>query len=113
MTRVDFYILSDMTKDAALRFACRLSLKAFQSGHTVHVNVTDEDEAQSLDQLMWDYPKHRFLPHKNTSDGDAATGVPVHISYAEPHFNAGLMINLSNSVPAFFGRFDRVAEIVV
>lgn len=114
MTRIDFYILPDMARDASLRFACRLGLKGFQAGQPVHIHTADVTTATALDELMWDYPKHRFLPHQvvcpTSSDTD---GAPVHIGCDEPFFKEGLLINLTDEVPAFFGRFDRVAEVVV
>ena len=112
MTRVDFYILDDLDRDASMRFACRLGLKAYQTGHAVHVHVDDQDQATNLDELMWDYPKHRFLPHEIVEPGTVPTS-PVQIGFQPPHHTEGLLINLSASVPAFFGRFDRVAEIIV
>jgi len=112
MTRVDFYILPDQSLDASLRFACRLGLKAYLSGHAVHVHVDSAERAAELDEMMWDYPKHRFLPHEIVP-ANAAADSPVHIGYQPPQHTEGLLINLADSVPAFFGRFDRVAEIIV
>jgi len=112
MTRVDFYILSDQSVDASMRFACRLGLKAYLSGHAVHVHVTDQKSATDLDDLMWDYPKHRFLPHELLLP-DQQPQAPVHIGSTPPHHTEGLLINLCDQVPTFFGRFDRVAEIIV
>jgi DNA polymerase III subunit chi len=112
MTRVDFYILDDQTHDASLRFACRLGLKAYLGGHAVHVHVEDGATATALDELMWDYPKHRFLPHEIVAP-DTTPASPIQISHLPPHYSEGLLINLSHEVPAFFGRFDRVAEIIV
>ena len=112
MTRVDFYILDDLTADASLRFACRLGLKAFMAGHPVHVHVENSEAAQALDELMWDYPKHHFLPHEVVTSGDTPTS-PIQIGTEPPFHQEGLLINLSDGVPPFFGRFDRVAEIIV
>ncbi len=120
MTRVDFYQLPDKDLDASLRFACRLCLKALGSNMPVHIRVDDQPQAQTVDQLMWDYPKHRLLPHA-VIDGQedpkahaAARGNhPVHIGWQEPSHDTGLLINLGSDVPSFFGRFDRVAEIIV
>ena len=111
MTRIDFYILEDAGFDAALRFACRLSLKAYQGGHPVHVRTSDDNQSQSLDELMWDYPKHHFIPHR--INGKDTSSAPVHICTAEPEMAEGLLINLGEDVPTYFGRFDRIAEIIV
>lgn len=112
MTRVDFYILDDQTIDASLRFACRLGLKAYLAGSPVHVHVEDEAAAGEIDELMWDYPKHRFLPHEIVTEGTTCAS-PVQIGHQPPQHLEGLLINLGADVPKFFGRFDRVAEIIV
>lgn len=119
MTRVDFYQLPDKDLEASLRFACRLCLKALSGGMVVHVRVDDQQQAQALDELMWDYPKHRLVPHTIIDDAEKADALatlkqnPVHIGWQEPSHDTGLLINLGNDVPSFFGRFDRVAEIIV
>ncbi|MEC7553218.1 MAG: DNA polymerase III subunit chi [Pseudomonadota bacterium] len=113
MTRVDFYILQDMGADAAMRFACRLSLKAMHNRVDVHVQVDDAATANAVDTLMWDYPQHRFLPHQLIQSDDQASTSPIHVGFGQPVLQAGLLINLAAEIPRFFGRFDRVAEIIV
>ena len=120
MTRIDFYGLDDKSLDAGLRFACRLCDKALASGHLIHVHAATRPQAEQLDEMMWDYPKHRFLPHalvtgadEPASAQDAPGKAPIHIGWEAPHHTEGLLINLGEEVPTFFGRFDRVAEIIV
>jgi DNA polymerase-3 subunit chi len=116
MTRVDFYQLPDKELQASMRFACRLSLRALGSGMVVHVQVDDEAQAEAVDELMWDYPKNRLLPHTVIGAQTAPQSSlqhPVHIGWREPSHDTGLLINLGSNVPNFFGRFDRVAEIIV
>ncbi len=112
MTRVDFYILDDQGLDASMRFACVLGMKAYFKGNPVHVHVNDAQAATALDELMWDYPKHRFLPHEIIEDEQTASS-PIHIGCRAPRHCEGLLINLGDEVPSFFGRFDRVAEVIV
>ncbi len=64
-----------------------------------------------MDDLMWDYPKGRFIPHCEMSED--SSNCPIHLSHAEPIFEEGLLINLAKDIPFFFARFDRVAEIIV
>lgn len=113
MTRVDFYILSDVDLQASMRFACRLGLKGFQAGHPVHIHVDDDSSMSEIDQLMWSYPKDRFVPHCRLVEGKPTSDAPIQIGHTTPKTEEGLLINLSREVPAFFGRFDRVAEIIV
>lgn len=109
MTDIDFYILPDVERSAAMRFACRLSAKARRSGREVHVHCADEPSALALDELMWAYPPASFLPH---GVGEPEAG--IRIDWREPdQAPHDVLINLSQEVPTFFGRFERLAEIVV
>lgn len=114
MTRVDFYILSDVDQQARWRFACRLAYKALTSGQHIHVHTSDEEHQQSVDQMMWTYPEHLFLPHACAGDESTASSLPLVIGYEQPqeHFDQ-VLINLDGSIPGFFGRFERVVEIIV
>lgn len=113
MTRVDFYVLPDVDLEARLRFACRLAYRAVTTGQRVHVHVEGPAAGEDLDTLMWTYPDYRFLPH-GISGEPAVQKAPVVIGHREPDDGDDqLLINLSASIPPFFGRFERVAEIIV
>jgi len=113
VTRVDFYILPDVDRQARHRFACRLAYRAWSEGLRVHLHVDDADSARDLDALMWEYPTEQFLPHARI-DEETSDLAPVSIDHrprAGEH--GGILINLSSAVPGFFDRFDRVAEVIV
>jgi DNA polymerase III subunit chi len=112
--RIDFYILPDRDTEARQRFACRLAHKALTHGHQVHVHTPDLAMAEELDALMWRYPPLQFLPHARPHANESAGLAPVMISHETPgETQAAMLINLSHQVPAFFGQFERVAEIVI
>ena len=113
MTRVDFYLLDDLTVMAGARFACRLALKAVQGGQQVYVHTDSAAQSTQFDDLLWDYPRHRFVPHAcvATDQTDQRT-TPLLIGHTEPPTD-NVLINLGADIPEFFGRFERVAEIVV
>ena len=113
MTRVDFYILKDVDMNAACRFACRLAVKAVGAGTPMHLHVADREAAADLDDLLWNYPEHRFVPHGISGDHPGGRRQPVEIGWGPPGEPEGLLVNLAPEIPTFFGRFDRVAEIVV
>lgn len=115
MTRVDFYILQDVDEAAARRFACRLAVKALSGGSTVHMHVADDDDATELDELLWHYPEHRFVPHERQGGAhDSGTRqAPVVVGWETPSQPDGLLLNLGGEIPSFFARFERVAEIIV
>ncbi len=116
MTRVDFYILQDMEQTALHRFACRLAAKALRQGHPSYLHTATDEQARELDELLWVYPPHRLIPH-GCLGASAAEGAPVVIGrWTDARDDLptdGLLINLTDEVPAFPGWFDRVAEIVI
>ena len=117
MTRVDFYVLPDVDVDAKYRFACRLALRAIHGGQRVHVRTASAEAAGMLDELMWAYPEDRFVPHAIAGEQDGATpdaaDAPIRIGHAEPAPGPDqVLVNLADDVPAFFARFERVAEVI-
>ena len=115
MTRVDFYVLQDVALPALYRFTCRLAAKAVFGGHPVVVHTEDEASARELDALLWHNPQDRFLPHAIEPDAGSEPGapVPLWLTWRDPGRYDGVLVNLAHDVPDFFGRFDRVAEVVV
>ena len=112
MTRVDFYVLKEQDLGAMHRFACRLALKPLSSGQRVHVHTATLQEATAFDELLWEYPQHRFIPHELVY-GDAPPTAPISIGHQFPGDRDEFLINLAADIPEFFARFDRVAEIIV
>lgn len=118
MTRVDFYILPDADPAQRPLLACRLAEKAYGQGLKVYVHTATEGEALHLDELLWTFRDGSFLPHaiaKGTTDPASAESesVPVLVGHDhEPSTHMDVLINLDMEVPRFFGRFERVAELV-
>ena len=111
MTRVDFYILQTHDPAARALFACRLADKVLRLGHRIYLHTSDEAAARELDTLLWAFRPQSFIPHAILKE---SAREPVAIGWGDDtgeHHD--LMINLDLCVPAFVGRFERVAEIVV
>ena len=112
MTQVDFYILQDSQPDARALFTCRLTEKAFKQGHQVYINAESGQQLKKLDDLLWTFRDGSFLPH-GQYEANASSTHPVLLGYAvEPEGPSDVLVNLSNDIPAFFSRFNRVAELV-
>ena len=112
MTQVDFYILNDSAPQARPLFACRLTEKAYKQGHQVYINTESAPQLKQLDDLLWTFRAGSFLPHALYNSA-ADTGQPVLLSHAlEPEGPADVLVNLDSTVPPWFGRFNRVAELV-
>lgn len=110
MTRIDFYILPSESPGEIDTFACRLAEKAFRNGLRVLIAVDSQEQAAKLDDQLWTYREDSFLPHApQNADQQAA----IEINHGEdPGLHHGLLINLCSDIPAWFSRFDRLAEIV-
>ena len=112
MPRIDFYVLSSRTPDGRLLLACRLVEKAYGLGHKVYIYTDSAEQARYLDDLLWTFRQGSFVPHTlyPPPEGDSS---PVLIGWGEaPETQAEVLINLTHEVPAFFERFQRVAELV-
>ena len=113
MTRVDFYLLPVAEPHGKLSFACRLAEKAFRDGRQVHVHASDAEEAAAIDALLWSFRDTAFVPHRRI-DASGTEPAPVLIGWGEDlSGHHDVLINLTQEVPPLFGRFDRVAEIVL
>lgn len=108
MTRIDFYIIPQDQLDHILNFTCRLAEKAYQHEHKVTIKVNSEEEATTLDELLWTFRPESFLPHAKQSDEEEA---PIRIVWDNLGNDYEVLINLSDEVPLEFTRFKRVTQI--
>ena len=111
VTRIDFYIVPEQGADSSAVTACRVAEKAYEKGHSVHLHLTDSAGARALDTLLWTFRDGSFVPHQ------VLTGEPINAPVTlgwqdDPPVPADVLINLSAEVPAYFSRFQRLAEIV-
>lgn len=110
MTKVGFYVIQSAEPEARLAVAARLADKAFQAGHRIFINASDEQQARQLDELLWSHRPGSFLPHGLHGDEHSDT---IAIGWGqEPARHNDLLINLQLEIPPFFSRFNRVAEVV-
>ena len=110
MTLVGFYVVQTAETGQRLQVAARLADKAFQRGHRIFINATDEAQARELDQLLWSFRPAGFLPHGLYGEPHSDT---ITIGWGqEPDNHNDLLINLQLQIPPFFSRFQRVAEVV-
>ena len=110
MTRVDFYILPESTADARLQFACRLLHKAVKLGHQCYIHCDNPQQAQTIDQLLWQFQPTSFLPHKLLGEAGAPCTIEIGCG-DDPGPHNDVLINVSSAIPDFFSRFQRVSEI--
>ena len=114
--RVDFYILEAAAENERLRTACRLTEKAWQMGHRVFIHTDSNETARHVDDMLWTYRQDSFVPHALLRDrlnvrADDVEPVLIGDGASEPA-DVDVLINLTETVPAFASRCERVAEIV-
>jgi DNA polymerase-3 subunit chi len=114
MPRVDFYVLSEVGTQAQHRYACKLAEQAFAAGMRTYLRTATPAESVALDELLWTYSDHAFLPHEI-----AGTGVPSHARVAAvvgndvaPSGYRELLINTAADMPADAAEFAQIAEVV-
>lgn len=110
MTRVGFYVVQTNDQGQRLNVAARLVDKAFQQGHRIFINASDESQAKELDLLLWSFRPSSFLPHGLDGKEHSEN---ISIGWGqEPGSHNDFLINLNLEIPFFFSRFNRVAEVV-
>jgi len=110
LTRIGFYIIENTDPESRLRLALRLTEKAHRQGHRVFLHCETQEQASGLDERLWTFRPASFVPHALITD-DA--GEQVCVAWGqEPDGHDDLLVNLQGSVPPFFARFRRVAELV-
>ena len=113
MTHIDFYILSETSTDARYAFAYRLTDTLVRKQHRVHIHVDDADTAQLIDHTLWQFRPDRYVPHMRL-EAPIEPIPPVTIGHGSdaPAPGIDVLLNLSLTIPEWFSRFDRVAEII-
>jgi DNA polymerase-3 subunit chi len=109
MTKVDFYILSAGSSE---QMACRIAEKAYGLGNRIYIHTETAQQAKHMNELLWTFRDGSFVPHEPYQTG-VTNESPIQIGHHEsPETDCDVLINLASSVPLFFSRFLRVAELI-
>lgn len=108
MTRIDFY---SNTRDK-LEIVRKLVNKALETRQCVLIHTPDAGVAGEVDAYLWTHPPLSFLPHVRTGHPLARQTSVLIGDNPEALASADLLINLDRQTPAFFGRFERLLEII-
>lgn len=112
MPRADFYLITTPRfREEPLRLVCELAKKAFNAGLPTLVLARSQEQAEALDDLLWDMGDDVFIPHQIAGADEDEEEAEVLI--APPAVDAALrplVINLRDA--AVDGAFDRVLEVV-
>ena len=86
-------------------------MMAWERKQRVFVSVASEAAIEQLDELMWQFPAGRFLPHTRSDAADASKA-PVNIGTLSGLKPAEVVINLCPEAIPQPSRFKRILEIV-
>lgn len=111
MPRADFYLIAKPRfREEPLRLVCELVRKAYDANLWTLVLTRDAEQAEALDELLWDMGDDAYIPHQVAGDEEDEL-TPVLI--APPEIDAplrALVINLRDG--AVMGNVERVLEVV-
>lgn len=96
-----------------LDYTCRLLRKASASQKTVL--VTGEAELiATLDALLWRFSASSFVPHcRETATSSTLAASPVLlVTSLDNHALKNVLVNIGESLPTGFERFERLIEVV-
>lgn len=111
MIQADFYILPSADEDSRYRFLGKLATRALSAGHRLYILATDEHNAETISERLWQAGAESFLPNSLI---DKVSEAPILIGWQASHApkKPDLLINLSLNTPVSLEEFNRVAEII-
>jgi len=111
MPRADFYLIAKPRfRDDPLLLVCELARKAFESGQSTLVLVRSFEQAEQLDEKLWDFDENAFVPHQIAGDDDDAITPVLIVPPGSETPDRALVINLRDDCAP--GLFERVLEVV-
>lgn len=81
MTQVTFYSLNEADSNGQ-QFACELAASLFTDKVRASVWCDGKDKAVDFDELLWQQPIERFIPHNLVGEGPQK-GAPIEICWQE------------------------------
>lgn len=84
---------------------------AWERKQNIYIVTTTQSAGDQLNELMWQYPEGRFLPHVKANDPDSGKS-PVCIGLLSDLKPMDVVINLCPEAVPQPERFSRVLEIV-
>ena len=111
MPRADFYLIAkERFREEPLLLVCELARKAYDANLWTLILARDAEQAEALDEMLWDMGDDAYIPHQIAGDEEDQL-TPVLI--ASPDIDTAmrpLVINLRDD--AVDGSFERVLEVV-
>ncbi|MAK71953.1 MAG: DNA polymerase III subunit chi [Idiomarinaceae bacterium] len=115
MSRVTFFLLPEAAADEQKGLICDTIADLFRQHKKVRVFARSQQQAEQIDELLWQRPADSFIPHNLVGEGPA-NGVPVEIVWPEADNIARrpgyVLFNLAEQVPAQAQQSHTIFDIV-
>src|SRR6476659_6620848 len=110
MPRADFYLIAKPRfREQPLLLVCELARKAFEAKLPTLIHARDDEQAQAIDELLWEFDPDAFIPHQIVGDEDDASTAVLIVPPEATTPDRTLVINLRESCAD--GKYDVVKEV--
>ncbi|EGN76193.1 DNA polymerase III, chi subunit [Idiomarina sp. A28L] len=115
MARVTFYVVNNAAPAALLNAVCKLIAQQFNQRRRIVIFGQDQAQAEAVDELLWQIPAERFIPHNLVGEGPIA-GTPVLIGWDQPagelSKQRNVVFNLRHEVPELTRHIQEIIDFV-
>ncbi|WP_392562339.1 DNA polymerase III subunit chi [Orbus sturtevantii] len=119
MKKVIFYLIEEDTSlaDSILlpheKLACEKIIASWQQGFRILVSCQDQQQAEKIDEFLWQQDSASFVPHNLVGEG-MPSGSPVEIAWVgkKGNNNRHLLINLQEAFPEFATIYRDIIDFV-
>lgn len=111
MTRADFYLIDKPRfRDDPLLLVCELVKKAYAAEQPTLILARSAEQAEALDEKLWEFDDDAFIPHQLAGDDDDAITAVVIAPPGVTTADRPLVVNLRDECAE--GAYERVLEVV-
>jgi DNA polymerase-3 subunit chi len=111
MPRADFYLIDKPRfRDDPLLLVCELAKRAFAGEQPALILARSQEQAELLDEKLWEFDENAFIPHQLAGDDDDAITAVLIAAPGVATADRPLVINLRDECAP--GLFERVLEVV-
>ena len=111
MARADFYLIDKPRfRDDPLLLVCELVKRAHAAGQATLILARSQEQADALDEKLWEFDDASFIPHQLAGDEDDAITPVVIASPGVETADRPLVVNLRDECAP--GTYERVLEVV-
>lgn len=111
MPRADFYLIDKPRfREQPLLLVCELARRAYAAQQPTLILTRDFEQAEAVDELLWDFDADAFIPHQLAGDDDDENTAVLIVPPGIDTPDRPLVINLRETCAA--GQFERVLEVV-